>query len=135
MLLGLVAGLIVLGAIGAFAAAGVAAVVSGENGDTVKGQSSQQAVGSVSARAPSQQILPESQGGNTAPAAGGTENPESGSVLGKQQAGNGSGGGGKGRRSLPFTGLLAIPVLLVGAGALTLGAALRTRVRPSAELA
>jgi hypothetical protein len=64
---------------------------------------------------------------------------DSGKVAGKHQSGTtpagspnaavGNGGGGGG--SLPFTGLLAIPVLLLGFGLLGVGLLTRRRSRPA----
>jgi hypothetical protein len=108
--------LVVLAASGTvLAATGAASSVFGD-GDGATAQSGQERVGGYSAPTPRQEVQGQS---------------EDGIVLGAQgkgqaaQGGAGGGGGGGGR--LPFTGLMAIPVIALGVGLLGAGLVLRRR--------
>jgi hypothetical protein len=112
--------LIVLAVTGtALAASGVSSVVFG---DSASAKSSQEPLGRVSAS-------PAPKANNNSPAATNDQGSD-GIVLGAQAqrkaAGGNAGGGARGGR-LPFTGLMAIPVIALGFALLGAGLVLRRR--------
>jgi hypothetical protein len=115
----------------AIATANAGASVLGE-GDAANGRSSQEPLGAESGSTP---IGTQDQGGQGgAVNTGGTGNsPDQEGVAGKTQENvastTSSGGGGGG--SLPFTGFVAIPVLVIGVALLSVGLILRRRESPA----
>jgi hypothetical protein len=104
--------------------AGVSLAVSGNDGTT--GKTAQTPLGIQSAGAtPGSGVQNEVAAGGQTP---GGSNPGGGSGSGNAPVRTvGSSGGSGGGSSLPFTGLLVIPVLLVGLGLLGTGLVLRRR--------
>ena len=108
---------------GAFLLVGFTAVSLGVSSDGgTPGQASQTAVGAQSAN--SVRGL-TGTGDGTTPT--GNSLPGSGAGSGSPSGTAGTAGSGSGSKSLPFTGLLAIPVLLTGAGLLGAGLVARRR--------
>ena len=116
---------ILLAAGSAVAASGVSTLVSTPDDSAATAKAAQQPLGTLSATPPVTQI-PESVGAgavkDTDPVSGGPTDPNVVPGQGADPAGGSSGAG-----SLPFTGFLAIPVLLLGAGLLVAGAFTRRR--------
>lgn len=141
---------ILIGTASAFAASGAGALVTGGDNGGVNARGSQQPLGSASA-APPPPVAPPNQSGtaptNVPPGRGATNVPtppnqgvgsDVSSKPGTPKAvavkpatasskAVGGGGGGTTGGNLPFTGFLAIPVLLVGAALLLVGYGLRRR--------
>lgn len=126
----------ILGTAGvAVAASGASTLVtSGDGGATARG--SQQPLGTVSATPPAGSGGDQAEGGGPVPLD--LDEPEGGGTRGDTKPGGGGGSnsapdgatasiGGDSASSLPFTGYLAIPVLLLGAVLLGAGVALRRR--------
>ena len=122
------------------AASGVSSFAATGDGSNATAHQAQVPLGNLSATPPAPTGNTSPGGGNLAP---GSEAP-SGGTLGESEAspGNGSGSGdtspeaaeevtvsgsGGNGSSLPFTGFLAIPVLLVGVALLASGMAIRRR--------
>lgn len=129
--------LVLLLAGSAFAASGVGTLVTGGEDGAATAHSAQAPVGSVSAT-PSVNATPPSSGvgsdvaSHNPPAqdADVTDTPKAGvktATASGTTAGSGASGGGTTAGALPFTGFLAIPVLLAGAAMLLIGIALRRR--------
>ncbi len=105
----------------AFVASGVA---KSDNGAT--GRSAAEPLGALSAAPPGGDTAPKQQGEVLGQTGGG----DTGNT-GNAGASGGSGGGGSSR--LPFTGFVAIPLLVAGAGLLMVGVGLRRRTLRTAE--
>jgi hypothetical protein len=113
----------------AFALSGASALVSTGDGGAATGRAAQQPLGTLSATPPAPNSGAgglERQGNTPAGTKGvavkGAESPAANTVV--PASGSGSGNSA----SLPFSGLLAIPVLLAGAALLIVGVATRRRV-------
>lgn len=113
----------------AMAASGVSTLVSTPDDGAATARAAQQPLGTLSAT-PRAQVLGDTGSGGTpddgavlnqAPASGTSDK----GVAGATAAGSGGNGG-----SLPFTGYLAIPVLLAGAGLFAFGAFARRSTGP-----
>ena len=110
--------LFVCGAGTALAASGVGSLVTNGEDGAVSARGTEQPLGTLS-------IGDRNTPGDTGPGvAGDTGEGGAGEVLGNRASGNASAGSGS---NLPFTGFLAIPLLVLGAGMLVGGVALRRR--------
>ncbi|HEY1360127.1 MAG TPA: hypothetical protein VGF21_17645 [Thermoleophilaceae bacterium] len=97
-------------------------MASSDNGAT--GQTAQEPLGSLSASPPSGNVQPQ-QNQDQSGVAGKSGDDDGGSSPGASAGTTASGGGGSSR--LPFTGFVAIPLLVAGAGLLIVGVGLRRR--------
>ena len=124
--------LVLVGAGAAFAASGLSSLVGSDDGAT-SGRAAQQPLGTLSASPPAGETLGQKTPNQDNGVASEEEEDGFTQVAGANEGGR-SGAGGDGKK-LPFTGFLAITVLLVGAGLLTAGLVLRRRADSSATAA